>query len=452
MSEQKSLGELSEDEDSENASTSSFLWKNIPEDWNLVKGTHVYSVNPSYSAEGEVSYIGMGELSEELPYPNLNGTREVDDNSGKLFKENDVIFPRITPCTENGKRAIITELPTEVGIGSTEFIVLSSDKEKMLPWYLFYLVNSYTVRDYAISRMRGSTGRQRVPYSVFRNELDVPLPPKSEQEKIASVLYNVDQAIQKTEEIIEQTQRVKKGLMQDLFTEGDASKMERRDIRIGPKEHKVPEAWQVKELGDLIEIQSGNSFKSKNYVDEGIPLIRISNIQKGYLDLEDLEHLPEEHKEENNSYLLEKDDIVLVMTRPIIGSGIKASRIDDDEYLLNQRMVKIESEDESKLLNNFLYHYLFSEVFIHQVKISVRATHQPNLSKNDLKSFKIPLPPIDKQKEILNSLNSVNNRISHNKKLKKELESVKKGLMQDLLTGEVRTHDKDIEVLEEVKA
>src|SRR5699024_8210760 len=105
----------------------------------------------------------------------------------------------------------------DVGIGSTEFAVLSPKCSSVNPWFLYYLGKSHPVHNYAISRMRGSTGRQRVPFSVFRRELDIALPPLEEQRKVATVLYTVDQVIQKTREVIEQIRQVRQGLVQDLF-------------------------------------------------------------------------------------------------------------------------------------------------------------------------------------------------------------------------------------------
>jgi type I restriction enzyme, S subunit len=146
------------------------------------------------------------------------GKREAGKGGGSRFKENDVLFARITPCTENGKTALVPKLESEVGIGSTEFIVLSPLKQILDPKFLYYFVKSDRVRNYAISRMTGTTGRQRVPKEVFEQELMIALPPNDEQKKISEILYNYDKKIDHEKRWKNQLQTIKKGLMQVLLT------------------------------------------------------------------------------------------------------------------------------------------------------------------------------------------------------------------------------------------
>src|SRR5699024_990192 len=91
------------------------------------------------------------------------------------------------------------------------------------------------------------------------------LPPLMEQQKIAAILSSVDEAIEKTEQIIEQTERVKKGLMQELLTKG-IGHTEFQDSTIG----KIPKEWSIKSLSEVLKVQGGYALKSKDAVDKGI--------------------------------------------------------------------------------------------------------------------------------------------------------------------------------------
>ena len=141
---------------------------------------------------------------------------------GSKFTNGDTLFARITPCTENGKTGLVDCLAAgEVATGSTEFIVLGPRPDLTTPQFVYYLAKNPTFRSFAISRMRGTSGRQRVPASVFE-DFEVGIPPLPEQRKIAAILSSVDDAIEKTQAVIDQVQVVKRGLMQEAAHAGPA--------------------------------------------------------------------------------------------------------------------------------------------------------------------------------------------------------------------------------------
>ncbi|TCP59114.1 type I restriction enzyme S subunit [Tumebacillus sp. BK434] len=169
----------------------------LPAAWQAVPLGEVCRVNPSYRlAKGQTyPYLEMAALDTTLPEIHYLLEREVTAPGGTRFQPGDVLFARITPCTENGKIGLVPDLPGGVGFGSTEFIVLSPMRELLLPEFLYYTVRSDRVRQYAISRMSGTTGRQRVPGEVFKEELLIALPPVSEQQRIGEILRSLDRKI-----------------------------------------------------------------------------------------------------------------------------------------------------------------------------------------------------------------------------------------------------------------
>ena len=194
-------------------------WKQVPSSWNLPKLSEVVEVNPRYDdVDRPVDYIEMDAVDTVLPEPEYIGKRNPAENSGRIFKKGDTLFARITPCTENGKICFVDNISSEIGIGSTEYAVLSPEKEELLPKYLYHYCRTHQVRNYAISRMRGSTGRQRVPFDVFRKELRIPMPPREEQKLIVEYLDSIDEVIRNGRQNKNQLQRLKQGLMQDLLS------------------------------------------------------------------------------------------------------------------------------------------------------------------------------------------------------------------------------------------
>ena len=207
-------------------------WRSVPASWTLPQLSEVADINPSYNGvDSLVDYIEMDAVDTILPDPQYVSKRNPSENSGRMFKTNDTLFARITPCTENGKICFVNELESEVGIGSTEHVVLSPNDE-ILPKYLYHYTRTHPVRDYAISRMRGSTGRQRVPFDVFRKELHIPLPSNKEQANIVRCLDSFDDRIKNNQRYQVQLRHLKRGLMQDILS---------GDVRTADVEIDIPE-------------------------------------------------------------------------------------------------------------------------------------------------------------------------------------------------------------------
>lgn len=113
----------------------------------------------------EATYVGMSSLPEFSPEVLDWETREF--GSGQKFVNGDILMARITPCLENGKTAVVDMLEDgEVGWGSTEYIVLSPKGAISTPW-IYALVRHELVREWAIRRMTGTSGRQRFQADGF---------------------------------------------------------------------------------------------------------------------------------------------------------------------------------------------------------------------------------------------------------------------------------------------
>ncbi|MCH8991586.1 MAG: S8 family serine peptidase, partial [Acidobacteria bacterium] len=111
------------------------------------------------------------------------------DGGGSRFAVGDTLFARITPCTENGKVAKVTTLDGhDVGFGSTEFIVVAAREGVGDPDFVYQVAVSKRVRDAAVGRMLGTSGRQRVPNWFFEDELTLPYFTLAEQRGVAAVL------------------------------------------------------------------------------------------------------------------------------------------------------------------------------------------------------------------------------------------------------------------------
>lgn len=496
MSEQDATLEEFVDSDSERENEStpekqkSRFWGEVPDGWELVDGSEVYDVNPNPKPdETPNTYIEMDALDTVLPWPKYFGDRDASDYSGKTFTEGNTLFARITPCTENGKAAIVPEMETDVGIGSTEYAVLSPDRSRLNQLYLYYLGKSYPVHNYAVSRMRGSTGRQRVPFDVFRRELDVALPPLEEQRKIASVLYNVDQAIQKTEEIISKIESLQTGVIQNLFErevetgspESTLSEEARIDKilesrrRVWSQAHKerleragkfdgdideskysppldlatqrlpqLPESWGWTSLDTFVAYDIDYRGKTPPYSESGIPVISSGNIQNGGLELDDPKYVSEATYDEWLDRGVPKEGDLLVTTEAPVG---KVTLFPEGTYLPTRRIITFRTVGvDNRYLQAAMQHPYVQNYLAAQSGGSTVG----RILKDHLLKTPIPLPPMDEQEKLAKTFREFDKRIANEQDYKNQLKRLKQGLMQDLLSGEVRTTDVDIPVLDAV--
>ncbi len=409
----------------------------VPADWEVVRlgDSRVAEIRGSKSVNNvkKIAFITMDFIPDSNIYAKYEIRNLNEVKSSTYCEAGDLLLAKITPSLENGKQGIVPEgIPNGFALATTEvFPIVCKGIDRL---FLFYILKHPRFRKVLEYSMRGTTGRQRVPKEAVEKLL-IPLPPLPEQRKIAEILSTVDKAIQKVDEAIAKTERLKKGLMQELLTKG-IGHTEFKDTEIG----RIPKEWEVVRLGDFVKVQGGFAFKSSDYVKAGIALIRISNISHGNIELRELVYLPHEYLEKYKEFSLEAGDIVIVLTRPIIEGGIKAAKVEKKHIpaLLNQRVGRFRITNKYHILSNFLFYVIFSNNFINQVKKGLVTMNQPNISPYQIERFKIPLPPLPEQQKIVEILSTVDKKLELERKRKEKLERIKKGLMNDLLTGRRR--------------
>lgn len=138
-----------------------------------------------------VSFVPMADIDENLGRITGNQSRPYGEVKKGFtpFQDNDVLFAKITPCMQNGKAAIASELIGGVGFGSTEFHVLRAGRD-VTPEYLYALVRMQSFRNHAMSAFTGSAGQQRVP-TEFLRQYKLPIPSDTDIQKFSKVLRHM---------------------------------------------------------------------------------------------------------------------------------------------------------------------------------------------------------------------------------------------------------------------
>ncbi len=144
-----------------------------------------------------------------------------------FFKNGDVLLAKITPCFENGKKAIVKELKNNIGFGSTEFHVLRPKEEVISEW-IYYGISLEDFRNKAKSQMTGTAGQKRVPKRVLESYA-IPIPTKPIQEKILQEIESRLSVCDKLEETIEQSLKKMEYLRQSILKKAFEGKLVPQD-------------------------------------------------------------------------------------------------------------------------------------------------------------------------------------------------------------------------------
>ena len=276
-----------------------------------------------------------------------------------------------------------------------------------------------------------STGTTSVGaiYTKDLLKVKVPLPPLEEQKKIADILSTVDKKIAFVEENINATEELKKGLMQKLLTEG-IGHTEFKDSELG----RIPESWEVVKLPEItVKITSGGTpsrAKPEYYENGTVNWIKTGELRDCYI-YDSEEKITEEAVANSSAKKFPVDTLLIAM----YGATIGRTAYLKVESSTNQACCAIIFNPE-KANTHFYWQYF---LFTRETLISKGCgAGQPNISQGIIKDLFIPFPPLEEQKQIAEILSTVDNKLENLKEKKQSFEELKKGLMQKLLTGEVR--------------
>ena len=343
--------------------------------------------------------------------------KALKDTSIKLLPKNSVLLC----CTASLGEVALTKIQLTTNQQFNGLV--SKDAQSLLPYYLFYSAQKFG------EKLKSKSGKTTINFlsvgSLSKEK--VLIPPIKEQQKIAEILGTMDEDIAKTQGVIEVTEKLKRGLMQELFTRG-VGHTKFKETELG----EIPAEGEAVKLGDIGTNYIGLTYSPKNVTDAtGALVLRSSNVQDGYISYMDNVYVDSNIPEH---LIAKKGDILLCTrngSRNLIG---KCAFIDENSA--GHSFGAFMSVYRTKH-SDFIFQVFLSDIFKNQINKFLGATIN-QITNSSLNSFVVPLPPAEEQKEIVKILSAVDEKILVNKKLKEKLTLLKKGLMQDLLSGKVR--------------
>lgn len=268
----------------------------------------------------------------------------------------------------------------------------------------------------------------------FFKSLKIILPSINEQEKIAEILWTVDEQIEITNSLIEKIEKLKKGLMQRLLTKGIGhNKFKNTDVGI------IPDAWVIKELSQISLLITKGTTPSTygfEFIDEGINFIKIENISdNGKIDEKSLLKISEECNEKLSRSKVKEGDILVSIAGSLGKSVVIPLNILPANTNQALAIIRLDKTFYSVEYVNFIF---ASKLFKNYIEKISTVGAQPNLSLQQIGDFKIPIPELNEQKKIASMLSAIDGRIEQYIFTRDKLQKLKKGLMQKLLTGKIR--------------
>ncbi len=409
----------------------------IPEHWELIKVRHLFKESTIKGFPNEPLLVASQEHG--VVNKDVFGKRTMEATKDfhllKLVQEGDFVIS--LRSFQGG-----IELAHQRGIISPAYTILK-EKKAINKRYFKHLFKSKPFISLMTLCVKGIRDGQNIDFPTFKNEY-LPFPPINEQERIGAYLDRKTQQIQefiaKKERLIELLEEKKQSILRNVTTKGvgNESLVNSGVNWIG----KMPKGWETKRIKYLGKFISGYSFDSGDFIDEGVKVIKISNIQPMKILWDEISWLPENFYEKHKNFRVFENDLVFALTRPIIKGGIKVAIIEGDEKLLiNQRNAIYRPNNH--LLKSWLYYVILNRAFINEFDLKIDHTgQQPNISTNDIGNIYIPFPSISVQKKIVNHLQGkwfeLNNIIN---KANSEIEKAKEyqeSLITQVVTGQLK--------------
>ncbi|MCA1011767.1 restriction endonuclease subunit S [Halobacillus halophilus] len=333
-----------------------------------------------------------------------------------------------------------------VGIVSTLYICFRNSSESIDNEFLKYLFDSPLWHN-EVRMIAKEGGRAHGLLNIGINEffdIMLPIPPRKEQQKIAEILSSVDEAIEKTEQIIAQTEKVSKGLMQQLFTKG-----------IGYSEFKkssfgmIPKGWEEVQMNEISgSIRNGFVGTASPYYstdENSIPYLMSNNVRKNKLDLNKLVHVDKSFHDKNQKSILSKGDLLTVQSGHIGTTCVVTDEFDG----ANCHALIVTSLSSSNVIPEYISYFLNSFEGYRRLRGIFVGSTIKHINVKDFKKLYLPIPSsIDEQIQIVKILKSMDFKTDNEKKKVESLLKLKEGLMQQLLTGKVRVPVDEDEVIE----
>ncbi|MEZ8857349.1 restriction endonuclease subunit S [Vibrio atlanticus] len=397
--------------------------------WPLVNLESVAHINPRLPKGTDesqvVTFLKMASVSEggEL----LEQEKRILSETKKgftYFEKDDVLLAKITPCFENGKAALLDDLETQLGFGSTEFHVLRAVEGKLDSKYLFHLVWNEEFRFLGKHAMKGAAGQQRISTDFLKN-LKIPLPPLETQKQIAAVLEKADQLRKDCQQMEQELNNLAQSVFIDMFGDPVTN----------------PKGWDKRPLLELVADKDdikcgpfGTQLGKSEFTTEGVPLWGIKHVNSGF-EKPTVEYVSHEKALDLKAYSIVGGDIVMTRKGNVGNCYIYPDNLQSG--IMHSDLLRIRPCNSTVSASFLQKQFMYSKDVEGQLKLISQGAIMAGINVTKLKSLMLLSPPLEEQKEYEKFLSEVEtNKITSAHKLS-ESNNMFNALMQKAFKGEL---------------
>lgn len=350
---------------------------------------------------------------------NVMGTAQYISNQG-LQNSNAQLVPAGSvnlSCTATVGNVTINRIPLTTNQQFNSF----HPHDELVPEFLAY---DLIYRKNEIQSLGGTTTIPFISKTSISN-LNVFVPPKDTQKKIADILSSLDEAIQITDQIIRKSEELKQGLMTEMLNRGIGHKTF-KNTTLG----KIPDDWNVVSLNEVAKVTNGQVDPKKEPYSSMI-LIAPNHIEPNSGRI--LEKVNAKDQQAiSGKYLVNVGDVIYSKIRPYL----KKVTIAEENCLCSADMYPMKGL--GNLDNRFLFHILLSKAFTAYANSSSGRTGIPKINREELGGYKFALPTLKEQILIADILSSIDKEISTNQQIKAKNIQLKSGLMHDIFNQKIQ--------------
>lgn len=385
----------------------------------IVDGDH----NPPIAQKAESEYVMISSknvVNDSIIH--LDDVRHLSradfelSNARTQVSKGDVLFTSVASLG----RTCIYDLDYPITFQRSVTVICT----KIFNRYLKLFLDSPLYQNYVGENARGTA--QKGFYINQISDSWVPIPPLNEQIRIvekAQSLLDIVQIINYSKEETSNNIIALKSKILDLAISGKLVRQDKSDEpaiellkRINPQYQptdnrhyeNLPQNWEECALKDIVEIQNGYAFKSSLYSNDGVRVIRITNVQDGYIMDDSPKYYPLSHMDGLEDYMLKGNDLLMSLTGNVGRVAMMPAGL--LPAALNQRVCCI-TPKSSEVCKEFLFYLLRTDSFITSCIESGKGVAQLNVSTEWLKSYRIALPPKDEQRRIVKAIQNIMTKI-----------------------------------------